>query len=191
MLTKKQHELLMFINQRLGRDRRRAVLRRDEGRAQSALEIRHPPPDQRAGGARLYPPAAAPRTGARSGQAAGRERRPGAGRRPANAARTIFADRDPRRFRRGAAGRAGRARQRGGRPAALRPDRRRHADRGVARPEYDGRGAGRPDRARRALRARSRRRQHGRGRHPRRRYRHHPALRDGRERRDRRRAGRQ
>src|ERR1700753_1092069 len=43
------------------RGRRAALLRRDEGCARSALEVRHPPPDHGARGARFHPPPAQPR----------------------------------------------------------------------------------------------------------------------------------
>ena len=57
--------------------RRAALLRRDEGCARSALEIRHPPADHGAGGARLHPPPAQPGARHRGDQAArvGRARR--------------------------------------------------------------------------------------------------------------------
>ena len=50
--------------------RRAALLRRDEGRARPALEVRHPPPDHRARGARLHPPPAQPGARDRGDQAA-------------------------------------------------------------------------------------------------------------------------
>ena len=56
MLTKKQLDLLEFINKRVAARRRPPSFRRDEGSARSALEIGHPPADHGAGGARLHPP---------------------------------------------------------------------------------------------------------------------------------------
>ena len=165
MLTKKQHELLMFINQRLTAtgvapsfdEMKDALnLRSKSGihRLISGLEergfIRRLPHRARAlEVVKLPEESAAPVPGTPS-------RRSGA--------RALLADGDSRRFCRRAAGNAGGAGQRGGRPAAVRPNRRRHADRGVARPECLGCDTGQPDRARRALRARGRRRQHGRSR---------------------------
>src|SRR6478736_4523459 len=52
-------------------NRRSALLRRDEGRARSALQVRHPSPRHGARGARLHPPAAESRPGARSAETAG------------------------------------------------------------------------------------------------------------------------
>ena len=75
-------------------------------------------------------------------------------------------------------------------PAALRADRRRHADRGVARPRTQVDGAAASARPGRALRARGGRRFDDRGRHPGRRHGGHRAPRSGRQRRHRRRADR-
>jgi repressor LexA len=67
----------------------------------------------------------------------------------------------------------GRQRGPGAQPAALRPDRRRHADRGAARQLDDGRRAGLAARLGRPLLPRGAGRFDGRGRHPERRHRHH------------------
>ena len=56
-------------------NRRSALLRRDEGRARSALQIGHPSADHGARGARLHPPAAQPRPGARSASSCPNPRR--------------------------------------------------------------------------------------------------------------------
>ena len=140
MLTKKQRELLLFINQRLTAtgvspsfdEMKDALnLRSKSGihRLVSGLEergfIRRLPHRARALEVVKLP----------EESAVGRRR-----------ARPLLADRDSRRFSRRAAGRAGRPRHRGGRPAALRPDRRRHPDRGAARPERPRRRAGEPAR---------------------------------------------
>ncbi len=55
---------------------RAALLRRDEGRARSALQVRHPPPDHGARGARLHPPPAQPGPRPRSDHACPRPCRP-------------------------------------------------------------------------------------------------------------------
>ena len=67
MLTRKQHELLLYIDARLVRDRRFALVRGDEGGARPQVEERRPPPHLGAGGARLHPPAG--ESGARAGSA--------------------------------------------------------------------------------------------------------------------------
>ena len=140
MLTRKQHELLLFINQRLTAtgispsfdEMKDALnLRSKSGihRLVSGLEergfIRRLPHRARALEVVKLPE-----------ESAGRDRR----------ARPLLADRHPRRFQRLAARSAGRPQCRGGRPAALRQDRRRHPDRGVARPERHDRRADEPDR---------------------------------------------
>ena len=53
MLTRKQNELLLYINRHLP-EGRFAVLRRDEGRAWPEVQVGHPSPDHRPGGARLH-----------------------------------------------------------------------------------------------------------------------------------------
>ena len=53
MLTRKQHELICFINDRLQEARRVALVRGDEGCARPEVEVRRPPADLRAGGARF------------------------------------------------------------------------------------------------------------------------------------------
>ncbi len=76
MLTRKQHELLLFIHERLKENRHTAFVRRDEGGARSGVEVRHPPPDHRAGRTRFHPPPAEPCAGSRSSSAT-RFHRPG------------------------------------------------------------------------------------------------------------------
>ena len=102
MLTRKQHELLIFIDQHLRADRLLPLLRGDEGRAEAEVEVRHPPADHRARGARLPPPPRASGPGA-GGDAPAGERGPSprarhaAGRR-GRAGRQFPAQRHPRRF---------------------------------------------------------------------------------------------
>ena len=71
MLTRKQHELLRFIHERL----REAGVPPSFDEMKDALdlkvEIGHPPPDHRARGARLHPPPAEPGAGARGHPPAG------------------------------------------------------------------------------------------------------------------------
>ena len=70
MLTAKQRELLLFIDQRLKEDGISPELRRDARSARPQVEVGRPPADFGARGARLHPPAAQPGARARSGQAA-------------------------------------------------------------------------------------------------------------------------
>ena len=170
MLTRKQFELLRFIHERLKEVGRAALLRRDEGRARSALQVRHPPADHGAGGARLHPPPAQPGARHRSDQAAriGRARH-GGGRARLHAERHRGQPRPRARRLRG-------RRRPAGRRAGHGPHRRRHADRGD--PDHAATSSTcRPtcSRTRRAFRARSARRFDDRGRHPRRRHRADPA----------------
>ncbi len=179
MLTAKQRELLLFINQRLTatgvspsfdemKDALRLKSKSGIHRLVSGLEergfIRRLPHRARALEVIKLP----------------EESAAGGGRRPRRFSPTVIRG----DFKASLPGRSGRPRCRGGRSAALRPNCRRHPDRGVARPECDGRRAGEPARPRRrALCAGGCRRQHDRGRHPRWRHRHHRARRYRRKRR--------
>ena len=66
MLTRKQHELLPYIHAPPRRDRRLALVRGDEGGARPQVQVGRAPADLGARGARLHPPPAQPRAGARS-----------------------------------------------------------------------------------------------------------------------------
>ena len=175
VLTRKQNELLLFINKRLNEAgvspsfdemkealrlksksgihrlitglEERGFLRRLPHRARALQVLKLP---EAAG---LPAPNVTPLLDSRRGMAESRE-----GLRAADRAR-----------RADAAGRRhpGRQRGAGAQPAALRPDRRRHADRGAARQLHDGRRAGVPARLGRALLPRGAGRFDGRGRHPR------------------------
>ena len=70
--------------------RRLALVRGDEGGARPQIEIRHPPPDQRARGARLHPPPAASRPRPRSGAGCPRTA-PSPAARPSRRARPLLA----------------------------------------------------------------------------------------------------
>jgi len=67
MLTRKQYELLIFINRRLSDGGVSPSFEEMKDALGLKSEIRHPPPHQRARGARLHPPPAAPRPRPRSG----------------------------------------------------------------------------------------------------------------------------
>ncbi len=211
MLTKKQYDLLHVHPQAGAARRGLALLRRDEGGAGPAVEIRHPPADHGAGGAGLHSSAAAPGSGDRDHAAArehGREHggararrlpslgdrgrpRPagGARRRRGGVWRSIWAASGaeaPRTRSRPwrAAGSAGR---RDARRAADRPDRRRPADRGAAAGRDPDRRAVRDDVVLgRALCARGQGRFDDRRRHPRGRHRRRPPAEHGGQRRHRR-----
>ena len=150
MLTKKQSELLRFIHERLQDVGRAAVLRRNEGGAGSALEIRNSSTDHGARGAGFHPPARQSRPGDRSPAAP----RVGDGLGPEGAA--VFAERHPRQSRpppaSGAVARPRRAPR--GHGAAHGPHRRRHPDLRHPDAARDLRHAAGISRRRRALRPR-------------------------------------
>ena len=190
VLTRKQNELLMFINKRLNDggvspsfDEMKEALRLKSKsgihRLITGLEergfLRRLPHRARALQVLKLPEAAAmpaPNVTPAARPAPRLRRKP----------RRLRAAGHPRRA--GAAGRRhpGRQRGAGAQPAALRPDRRRHADRGAARQLHDRRRAGLPARLGRALLPRGAGRFDGRGRHPERRHRHHQERRHRRDR---------
>ena len=180
VLTRKQNELLMFINKRLNDDgvspsfdemKEALQLKSKSGihRLITGLEergfLRRLPHRARALQVLKLPDAAAmpaPNVTPLLSRA-----------RPGREPRRLRAADHPRRA--GAARRRHPGRQRGpgAQPAALWPDRRRHADRGAARQLHDRRRARHAARLGRALLPRGAGRFDGRGRHPERRHRHH------------------
>ena len=75
MLTAKQHELLLFIDDRLKESGISPELRRDAGSARPQVEVRRAPADLGARGARLHPPPAQSGARARGAEDAGDEGR--------------------------------------------------------------------------------------------------------------------
>ena len=72
MLTRKQLELLLFINERLKEEGVPPSFEEMKDALEPPVEIRRAPPDRGAGRARLHPPHGQPGAGARSDQAARR-----------------------------------------------------------------------------------------------------------------------
>ena len=70
MLTAKQRELLLFIDNRLKRERHFPELRRDARSARAQVQVGRSPADLGARGARVHPPAAQPGARARGAEAA-------------------------------------------------------------------------------------------------------------------------
>ena len=166
MLTRKQYRTSAFHQRAAERSRRSALLRRDEGRARPALEVRHPPPDHGARGTRLHPPPAQSRPRDRGDQAARACRASGSGGRRGFTPSVIEGTLGKRPQRRV-------AEDDGGRPVAVPVMGRIAAGtpiEAIADPQPHHQRAARHARHRRALRARSARRLDDRRRHPRRRH---------------------
>ncbi len=186
MLTRKQHELLVFIDRHLKPTGFSPSFEEMKDGAAAEVEIRHPPADFGAGGAWLPQRRHHRARALEVVRLPGRPGRARSGRRPADEASAdaaLRAQRHPRRLHRAPARRA-RADEAAavqlplyGRIAAGMPIEALR-DSGSSRRGADGHAG-----QRRALRAGGRRRFDGRRRHPGRRHRDHPQDRHRRERR--------